>query len=233
MRYVPVIRKIEVKKAKKKVAAYARVSTLMEEQEESYETQKNYYEAFICNNPDWEFAGIYADRGITGTSAKKRPEFMRMIESARNGEINIIFCKSISRFSRNVIDAQQYVHELKSMHVEVRFEKEGISSFDGSADLIFSVLASAAEMESRSISENMKWSYRRKMEQGIRHVGSNRIFGYDEINGKLTPNEDAWIIKLIFEEYAQGAAPRDIMAMLEEKGVTRLVSVRMSEALPA
>ena len=145
-----------------------------------------------------------------------------MIESARNGEINIILCKSISRFSRNVIDAQQYVHELKSMHVEVRFEKEGISSFDGSADLIFSVLASAAEMESRSISENMKWSYRRKMEQGIRHVGSNRIFGYDEINGKLMPNEDAWIIKLIFEEYAQGAAPRDIMAMLEEKGVTRM-----------
>ena len=185
---------IRVKRKKKKVAAYARVSTLLEEQEESYETQKNYYEALIRQNPDWEFAGIFADRGITGTSAKKRPEFMRMIEAARNGEINIILCKSISRFSRNVIDTQHYVHELKSMHVEVRFEKEGISSFDGSADLIFSVMASAAEMESRSISENVKWSYRRKLEQGVRHLGSNRIFGYDEINGKLTPNEDAWIV---------------------------------------
>ena len=121
---MPSVRLIKAKQIKKKVAAYARVSTLMEEQEESYETQRNYYEAFIQQNPDWEFAGIYADRGISGTSARKRQEFLRMIESARSGEINLILCKSISRFSRNVVDTQRYVHELKSMNVEVRFEKQ-------------------------------------------------------------------------------------------------------------
>ena len=88
----------------------------MEEQEESYETQRKYYEAFIRKNPDWDYSGIYADKGITGTSATKRPEFMRMIDAARKGEIDIILCKSISRFSRNVLDTQRYVHELKSIH---------------------------------------------------------------------------------------------------------------------
>lgn len=219
-----VVSEIDPKKVKKKVAAYARVSTLMEEQEESYETQRKHYEAVIRNNPDWEFAGIFADQGISGTWATKRNEFMRMIEAARNGEIDIILCKSISRFSRNVVDTQRYVHELKSMQVEVRFEKEGISSFDGTADLIFSVMASAAEMESRSISENVKWSYRRKMEKGIRHLGSNRIYGYDEIDGDLIPNDDAWIVKQVFEEYANGTSPRDIMRGLKEKGVTRMRS---------
>ena len=113
---MPVVSKNTARKAKKRVAAYARVSTLMEEQEESYETQRKYYEAFIRKNPDWDYSGIYADKGITGTSATKRPEFMRMIDAARKGEIDIILCKSISRFSRNVLDTQRYVHELKSIH---------------------------------------------------------------------------------------------------------------------
>ena len=219
---MPSIRLIKAKQVKKKVAAYARVSTLMEEQEESYETQRNYYEAFIRQNPTWEFAGIYADRGISGTSARKRQEFLRMIESARAGKINLILCKSISRFSRNVVDTQRYVHELKSMNVEVRFEKEGISSFDASADLIFSVMAAAAEMESRSISENVKWGIRKRQEAGTYHVGSNHMLGYDEIDGKLTPNEDAWIIKLIFEEYANGVIMSEILRHLKEKGARRL-----------
>ena len=219
---MPVVSKNTARKAKKRVAAYARVSTLMEEQEESYETQRRYYEAFIRKNPDWVYSGIYADKGITGTSATKRPEFMRMIDAARKGEIDIILCKSISRFSRNVLDTQRYVHELKSIHVEVRFEKEGISSYDNSADLIFSVLATAAEMESRSISENVKWSIQKRQEAGTYRVGSNHMLGYDEIDGKLTPNQDAWIIKLIFEEYARGISIRDIIRQLNDKGAHRL-----------
>lgn len=220
------VSEIEVKKDKKKVAAYARVSTLMEQQEESYETQRKYYETLIRNHPEWEFSGIFADRGISGTQADKRTDFMRMMEAARNGKIDIILCKSISRFSRNVVDTQRYVHELKSLQVEVLFEKEGISSFDGTADMIFSIMASVAEMESRSISENVKWGVRRRQEAGTFHVGSNHMLGYDEIDGKLTPNQDAWIVKLIFEEYAQRIPISDIIRHLSEKGANRMRSKR-------
>ena len=229
------VSEIGAKKDKKKVAAYARVSTLMEQQEESYETQRKYYETLIRNHPEWEFAGIFADRGISGTQADKRTDFMRMMEAARNGKIDIILCKSISRFSRNVVDTQHYVHELKSLHVEVLFEKEGISSFDGTADMIFSIMASVAEMESRSISENVKWGVRRRQEAGTFHVGSNHMLGYDEIDGKLTPNQDAWIVKLIFEEYAQRIPISDIIKHLSEKGAKRMrsKSVRYSLAVSA
>ena len=221
-----IIRKIVPKLAVKWVAAYARVSTLTEAQEESYETQVEYYKRLISVTDGWELAGIYADQGITGTSAAKRPEFLRMIADAKAGKINIILCKSISRLSRNFAEAQQYVHELKAINVEVRFEKEGISSFDPSSDMIFSTMAAVAQEESRSISENIKWTYKRLAEQGIRHVGNNHMLGYDEVEGKLTPNKDAWIVKLMFEEYAAGAAPSLILQHLREKGARRMRSDR-------
>ena len=119
-----IVRRIAPKVSHKKVAAYARVSTLSEDQEESYETQVRYYTKLIEATEGWELAKIYADQGITGTSALKRPQFLRMLEDARAGKINLILCKSISRFSRNFVEAQKYVHELKAIHVEIRFEKE-------------------------------------------------------------------------------------------------------------
>ena len=219
-----IIRKIVPKLALKRVAAYARVSTLTEAQEESYETQVHYYTDLIQSTEGWTLAGIYADQGITGTSAAKRPEFLRMIEDAKAGKIDIILCKSVSRLSRNFAEAQKYVHELKSVNVEVRFEKEGISSFDPSSDMIFSTMAAVAQEESRSISENVKWGNKRRMEMGIRHVGSNHMLGYDEVHGKLTPNKDAWIVKLMFEEYAAGLAPTVILQHLREKGAHRMRS---------
>ena len=219
-----IIRKIVPKLALKRVAAYARISTLTESQEESYETQVHYYTDLIQSTEGWILAGIYADQGITGTSAAKRPEFMRMIEDAKSGKIDIILCKSVSRLSRNFAEAQKYVHELKSINVEVRFEKEGISSFDPSSDMIFSIMAAVAQEESRSISENVKWGNKRRMEMGIRHVGSNHMLGYDEIQGKLTPNKDSWIVKLMFEEYAAGLAPTVILQHLREKGAHRMRS---------
>ncbi|MBQ8986392.1 MAG: recombinase family protein [Lachnospiraceae bacterium] len=219
-----IIRKIAQRVAVKKVAAYARVSTLTEAQEESYDTQVNYYTDLIDNTAGWEMAGIYADQGITGTSAEKRPQFMQMLDDAKEGKMNLILCKSISRFSRNFVEAQKFMHELKAMNVEVRFEKEGVSSFDPSSDMIFSTMAAVAQEESRSISENVKWAYRRRAEQGIRHVGNNHMLGYDEVEGKLTPNGDAWIVKLIFEEYAAGVAPATILAHLKKKGARRLRS---------
>ena len=221
-----IIRKIERKVANKRVAAYARVSTLTEAQEESYETQVAYYEHMITGTEGWEFAGVYADKGITGTSAAKRPGFLQMIEDAKAGRIDIILCKSISRLSRNFAEAQKYVHALKAIHVEIRFEKEGISSFDPSSDLIFGTMAAVSQEESRSISVNVKWANKKLLEQGIRHVGSNHMLGYDEIKGKLTPNQDAWIVKLIFEEYAAGVAPAEILCHLKERGAQRMRSQR-------
>ncbi len=218
------VKTIEAKRNAKRVAAYARVSTLAEQQEESYETQVEYYTKLINNTKGWVLAGIYADQGLSGTTAKKRPQFMQMISDAHEGKIDIVLCKSISRFSRNAGEAQLYVQELKKCNVEVRFEKEGISTFDSKSDFLFSIFAALAQEESRSISENLKWTFRRLAEQGIRHVGSNHMLGYDEIDGKLTPNKDAWIVKLMYEEYAAGIAPRDILRHLKEKGAKRMRS---------
>ena len=221
-----IIRRIVRNKAIKRVAAYARVSTLTEEQEESYETQVQYYTDQINSTDGWELVHVYADPGITGTSAKKRPQFMQMLQDARDGKVDLVLCKSISRFSRNFKEAQEYVHELKANNVEVWFEKEGIHTFDPSSDLIFSTMAVMAQEESRSISENVKWAYRRMAEQGIRHVGSNHMLGYDEENGKLIPNKDAWMVRLMFEEYAAGVAPNMILRHLKEKGAKRLRSAK-------
>ena len=161
---------------------------------------------------------VYADEGFSGVLAEKRPGFMSMMSDAREKKVDIILVKSISRFARNVKEAQRFVHELKGLGIEVRFERENISSLDGSAEMAFSMLAVAAQEESRSISENMKWSLRKHAEQGIRHLGSNRILGYDEIYGSFTPNQDAWIIRVIFEDFVAGLYPIEIRRHLEDIG---------------
>ena len=208
----------ESENRKKNVAAYARVSTLSEEQDESFETQVSYFTAFIESVEHWNFAGVYADHGKSGLAAKQRPEFMRMIADAMDGKIDIILVKSISRFGRNSLEAQTYVHKLKEKGVEVRFERENISSFNPQADMIFNFLVAVAQEESRSISENVRWTFDKLAEQGIRHVGSNHVLGYGEVNGVLTPNKDAWAVKLIFEEYVNGKSMQDIAGILEDKG---------------
>lgn len=220
-----IIRKIESNTAKriKRVAAYARVSTVAEEQQNSLRTQVEYYTSFIQQNPLWEYVKVYADPGRTGTSAKHRPEFQQMIADAREGKIDIILVKSISRFARNVADAQRYVHELKSNEVEVRFEREAISSYDPSSDMVFSVLAAVAQEESRNISEHVKWSYRKNAEKGIRRLGNNRVLGYDtDKDGKLVPNDDAWIVKQVFEDYAANLPLTLIVQRVNDAGAKRL-----------
>ena len=220
------IRKINKTAQHKRVAAYARVSTLAEQQEESFESQLEYYTRLIGQTKEWELVEVFADQGASGLSAKRRPDFMRMIECAHAGKIDLILCKSISRFSRNFMEIQQYVHDLKQINVEVWFQKEGIRSFDPNADLLFGTLAAVTQEESRAISNNVKWSYRRMAELGIRHIGNNRMLGYDEIEGKLVPNGDAWIVRLMFEEYAKGASPTQLLAALKESGAKRLRSQR-------
>ena len=219
-----IIRRIAPQKELRKlrVAAYARVSTGSEEQAESYETQVDYYTRLIKQNTKWEYVDVYADRAKTATSAEHRPAFQRMIADAKERKFDLLLVKAISRFSRNVVDAQEYVHLLKQYDVEVRFENEAISSFDPASEMMFNILAAVAQQESKNKSEYVRWTYRKLAEQGIRHIGNNRVLGYDEVNGKLTPNEDAWIVKMIFEQYAAGKSISQIVKVLNAAGAKRL-----------
>ena len=218
------VRKVttESQQQKLNVAAYARVSTLSEEQEESFDTQVEYYTAYIKSVDEWNFVEVYADQGKSGLSADKRPGFQKMIQDAMDGKIDKILVKSISRFGRNSLEAQTYVHMLKEKGVEVFFEREGISSFNPQADMVFNFLTAVAQEESRSTSQNLKWAFAKRAEQGIRHLGNNRILGYDEIKGVLTPNKDAWAVKFMFESYANGLTLKRISEDLQARGFRSL-----------
>lgn len=142
---------------RKKAAAYARVSRDTERLMNSVSAQISYYSSLIQGNPEWEYAGVYADCGISGTDISKRDEFIRMLADCEAGKIDIILCKSISRFARNTVDLLETVRHLKELGIEVRFEKEHINSLSEDGELMLSLLASFAQEESRSISENCKW----------------------------------------------------------------------------
>ena len=204
----------------KRVAAYARVSTLKEEQEESFETQVAYYTSLIEKNADWEFAGIFSDQGFSGVSAEKRPGFQKMIKSADNGDIDLILVKSISRFARNAIEAQEYLRMLKNLNVEVRFERERLSSFDQTAEMTFNMLAAMAQEESHAISRRMRWSLDKRAEKGERKIA--RVFGYDVKNGELMPNRDAKVVKEIFKLYSEGYSTSEISEILVKKHGTEI-----------
>ena len=174
------IRKIERRipnlKQRKKVAAYARVSMESERMHHSLSAQVSYYSSLIQKNPDWEYAGVYADYGISGTGMKKRQEFLRMLEDAEAGKIDIILTKSIQRFARNTVDLLRTVRHLKELGVEVWFEKENIHTMSGDGELMMTILASFAQEESRSISENVRWRVKKRFEQGNPN-GRFRVYG--------------------------------------------------------
>ena len=204
---------------RKRVAAYARISMESERMNHSLSAQVSYYNSLIQRTPEWEFAGVYADDGISGTGIEKRLEFQRMVKDAEKGLIDIILTKSIQRFARNTVDLLKTVRHLKDIGVEVRFEKENISSFTGDGELMLSILASFAEEESRSISENCKWSIKKGFEKGIPH-GRFRIYGYrwDGDHLAVEPGE-AEIVKMIYNDYLEGAAVEDIEKKLKEMSV--------------
>ncbi|MFK4345122.1 MULTISPECIES: recombinase family protein [unclassified Paenibacillus] len=191
---------------KKKVAAYCRVSTDSEEQKESYTNQVNHYTQYIQNNLEWEMADIYADEGITGTSTKNRTQFNRMIQDARNGKLDLILVKSISRFARNTLDLLKYVRELKSLGVAVFFERENINTLDTTGEVLLTILSSLAQDESRNISENSRWGILRGFQNGKVFCNTNRFLGYDkDEHGELVINEpEAEIVRRIYEEYLDG-----------------------------
>ena len=205
-----------------RVAAYARVSTKKEQQEESYETQKAYYQKKIEETPGWEFTGIYADKAKTGTKAKNRPGFQQMIADAESGKIDIILCKNVARFSRNVGICQEYVDKLNANNVTVIFEKENIRTDDPTSNFNLALLGAISQDESNSIGLNRRWAYQKRFEQGEYNIGNNRILGYDTVDGKLVPNQDAWIIREIFERYVAGESYSGISRALAQKGAKSL-----------
>ncbi len=187
-----IIRKIEAKPKRTtfRVAAYARVSTNKEQQEESFETQKTAYQKLIEETEGWEFAGIYADKARTGTKVKNRPGFQQMISDAEQGKLDIILVKNIARFSRNVGNCQEYVDRLKANNVTVIFEKENIRTDDPTSNFQLALLGAISQDESNSIGLNRRWAYQQRFANGDYNIGSNRILGYDGVDGKLVPNQD-------------------------------------------
>ena len=207
-------------KSIRRVAAYCRVSSDHIEQKTSYDAQIDEYTNRIQNNPKWEFAGIYADEAKSGTSTHRRPDFNRLILDAKRGKIDLILTKSISRFARNTEDSVHTVRMLKAIDVEVFFEKENISSFDTKSEMIFTILASVAQEESRNISENCTWGIQKKMRDGAPIVNHNRFLGYDKNeDGELIINEEeAKVVRYIFNRYLEGAGYTTIARECEAKG---------------
>ena len=212
-------RKLPVLKARKRVAAYARVSMESERMQHSLSAQVSYYSALIQKNPEWEYAGVFADYGISGTGTKKRDEFNHMLTECEAGNINIILTKSIQRFARNTVDLLNTVRHLKELGIEVRFEKEKINSLSGDGELMLSILASFAQEESRSISENVKWGTIKRFKQGIPN-GKFSIFGYEWQDDKLViVPEEAEIIRWMYAEYMKGASRIEIGRALMDRGI--------------
>lgn len=221
---MPKISKIEPTvpaiKQLKKVAAYARVSMQSERMMHSISAQVSYYSKLIQKNPDWEYAGVYADDFISGTNTVKRDEFKRMLADCEKGKIDIILTKSISRFARNTVDLLKTVRDLKAKGIEVRFEKENINSMSGDGELMLSILASFAQEESRSISENVRWATKKRFEQGIPN-GKFRVFGYrwDEDQLVIEPSEAA-IVKRIFQNFLDGKSRLETEKEFADEGIT-------------
>lgn len=204
---------------RKKVAAYTRVSVQTELMDHSLSTQISYFNQLIQNNLEWEFVEVYSDHGITGTSIKQREGFQRMIADAKAGKIDIILTKSITRFARNTVDLLNTVRQLKEIGVEVRFEKENINSLSGDGELMLSILASFAQEESLSISENVKWGTVKRFQQGIPN-GKFHIYGYKWEGDNLVINEaEAKIVKRIYRDYLDGKTPGQIARELNAEGI--------------
>ena len=206
---------------KKRVAAYARVSTDEEEQLSSYDTQVESYTRYITNNPEWEFAGIYSDEGISGTNTKKRDGFNSMIADALDGKIDLILTKSISRFARNTVDTLTTVRKLKENGVEVYFEKENIHTFDAKGEVLITIMSSLAQEESRSISENVTWGKRKSMEDGKVYLPYKRFLGYEKGEDglpRIVP-EEARIIRKIYELFLMGQTYRSIAKYLSDQEI--------------
>lgn len=208
-------------KPKLRVAAYCRVSTDSDEQATSYEAQVEHYTEYIKRNPDWEFAGIYADDGISGTNTKNREEFNRLIKDCEAGTIDMVITKSISRFARNTLDCLKYIRRLKEKNIPVFFEKESINTMDAKGEVLITIMASLAQQESQSLSQNVKLGLQFRYQNGQVQINYNRFLGYtkDENGNLVIDPEQAEVVKRIYREYLNGYSMDKIASGLEADGI--------------
>ncbi len=205
--------------SRKRVAAYCRVSTDKDAQLESLENQMEAFRYRLALHKDWELVDIYADEGLTGTTVKSRAKFLAMVKDCEDGKIDYILTKSISRFARNTLDCINYVRRLQGMGVQIYFEKEGIDTGEAVSEMLLTIMASFAQEESRSISENVKWGIRKRFEEG-REV-KVPLYGFchtDDALFQIVP-EEAETVREIFERYAHGEMPMHIMNDMIKRGV--------------
>ena len=205
-----------------RVAAYCRVSTDDEEQKTSYEAQIGYYTEKINQNPEWQMAGIFADEGISGTQAQKRPEFLKMIRLCRQRKIDIILTKSLSRFARNTVDSLGYIRELRALGIAVISEKENINTLTAESEMLITIMSCFAQAESESISKNVSWGVRQSFKNGNVPMQYARLLGYrkgHDGNAEIIP-EEAEVVKEIYRCYLDGMSMNLIADRLNEKGLT-------------
>lgn len=203
-----------------RVAAYCRVSTDMKEQESSYEAQCRHYTDFIQANPEWELAGIFADEGISGTSTKGRTQFHAMIKACDRGEIDMIITKSISRFARNTLDCLTYIRRLKDLGIPILFEKESINTMDAKGEILLTIMASIAQQESQSISQNVRIGIQYRMQEGKGRLDTTRFLGLTQQDGRLViVPEEADIVRGIYRAYLEGYSPLLIAKLLQSEGI--------------
>ena len=182
----------DIRKQHLRVAPYCRVSTGSEEQQTSFTAQMEYFTRRIADNKDWTMVKMYADRGITGTSAKKRPEFLKMIRDAEKGKIDLVITKSVSRFCRNTLDGLEYVRRLKKCGVGVYFEKENTNTLYMDNEMILTFMMSQAQSESESLSTNVKWGFRKRFANGVVYYHYDTLLGYrrgPDGEPEIDPNE--------------------------------------------
>ena len=204
-----------------RVAAYARVSTDQEEQETSFEAQCDYYSKLIRGNPAWEYAGLYTDDGVSATSTARRDGFNRLIADALDGKIDRIVTKSVSRFARNTVDSLTTIRRLKEKGVGVTFEKENIDTLDSKGELMITIMSSLAQEESRSISENVTWGWRKRIADGKVSMTYGSFLGYER-GADGTPVIDeaqARIVRQIYGMFLDGQTPSSIAATLTKQGI--------------
>ena len=212
--------KKEAEKTEKlRVAAYCRVSTDMDEQQSSFDGQIKHYKELIKSNPEWELADIYADEGISGTSAEKRPDFMRMVKDAEALKFDLLITKSISRFARNTVELITYVRRLRELGIHLIFEMHKIDTRAPYSEMLLTVLAAFAQEESRNISENTSWGIRKRFQEGVTRWC--RLYGYEKTEEgeyQIVP-EEAAVVKKVFDLYEQGESIQSIRRYLADYGV--------------
>ena len=226
-----IITKVEATKARhtfaslamptiRKTVAYLRVSTASDEQENSFQAQSKHFKDLIQSSPEMEFIGLYADEGISGTGTAHRAGFTQMMKDAVEGKFSLILTKSLSRFARNTVDSLTAIRKLKEHGVEVRFEKENISTFDGKGELLLTIMSSLAQEESRSISENVTWGIRHGFEEGKVSMPYSSFLGYRKgAKGPEIDPEQAEVVRTIYRKFLEGGTTVSIVKDLEATGI--------------